>query len=127
LYLNKVIKQKAIVFLISDFQGEELGHELAISCKHFDMVSIAITDPREKELPKIGYIELEDAETGEFILVDSSNPNISNGFKKNALKLSRDRKRFMRSNGIDYLEVETDTSYIDVLIKFFREREKRFR
>ncbi|MFQ5628135.1 MAG: DUF58 domain-containing protein, partial [bacterium] len=69
-YLSRLITRRAVVFLISDFQDENYEQSLRIASRKHDLIAITITDPREVVLPDVGFIELEDAETGETILID---------------------------------------------------------
>ena len=124
-FMNKVMKKKAITFLISDFQGEGFENKLRSFSRKHDLVAISVTDPREIEIPNIGYIELEDAETGESLLINTSDLNGVQSFSKKAKLALREKKRFFQKNGIDFLDVRTDGSYFDTLIKFFRERERK--
>ena len=88
-------------------------------------MAFSVTDPREIDIPNIGYIELEDAETGESLLINTSDLAGVQSFSKKAKGELREKKRFFQKNGIDFLDVRTDGSYFDTLIKFFREREKK--
>lgn len=124
-FLNRIVKHRAITFLISDFMGDGYEQKLKTTSHHHDLVAISITDPRELEMPKIGYIELEDAETGESILVDTFNNSFLKEYKKTALKEKSKLKDFFQMNGIDFIQVRTDESYIDPIVKYFRAREKR--
>ena len=124
-FMNKVMKKKAITFLISDFQGEGFENKLRSFSRKHDLVAISVTDPREIEIPNIGYIELEDAETGESLLINTSDLSGVQSFSKKAKTALREKKKFFQKNGIDFLDVRTDGSYFDTLIKFFRERERK--
>ena len=124
-FMNKVMKKKAITFLISDFQGKGFENQLRTFSKKHDLVAISITDPREIEIPNIGYIELEDAETGEAILINTSDLKRVNSFSKKARGQIKEKQGFFQKNGIDFLDVRTDGSYFDSLIKFFRKRERK--
>ena len=123
-FLGRVVKRKCITFLISDFMGESFEKELRTTSKHHDLIAVSVVDPREKEIPKIGYIELEDAETGEFLLVNSSNYLFQKSFGEKTKELQEKRDKFFKSSGIDHIEVTTDSTYVDSIIKFFRKREK---
>ena len=124
-YLNKIAKRKAVAFLISDFIAEGYDKALRAARKKHDLVSICITDPRELELPKAGIVDLQDAETGETILIDTSDNNFREQFSLLADKKMRDRFDMFRSMGLDYIDIRTDTPYTDPIVKFFRMREKR--
>ncbi len=126
-FLGRVIKRKAIVFLVSDFLSVEFDKLLRIANKRHDVIAIRITDPRELELPDVGFLELQDAETGEQILVDTGDSNVRKGFSDSA---SRDRSildRTFRSMDLDNIQILTDKPYIRPLMGFFRLRAKRFR
>ena len=71
-YFGKVAKKRAVVFLVSDFQSEGFEKAMRIISKRHDLIAVPVTDPREVRLPNVGLIELEDAETGEMVLVDTS-------------------------------------------------------
>jgi uncharacterized protein (DUF58 family) len=79
-FLNRVLDRRAVCFLISDFISEGYEKNLRITNKKHDLIAVSIADPRERELPSVGFIELEDAETGETILVDTSDRAIREGF-----------------------------------------------
>jgi len=126
-YLSNVVGKRSIVFLISDFISEDFSRALKIVNKKHDVVAINITDPREKELPDVGFIELEDAENGEIITLDSSDSELRNLYYTYNQKQKEDRDRLFKSMSVDFIDISTDKSYIEPLIKFFRMRAKRFR
>ncbi len=126
-FLNKVIKHKAITFLISDFQGQDFGSQLSTTGKRHDLTAISILDPKEVKLPNIGYLELEDAETGESLLVNTSDKRLMGEFSKASKKKLREQKKYFRSHGIDYIRVNTDETYIRPIIEYFKKRESRLR
>jgi len=124
-FLNKITTRRVIAFLISDFIAQGYDKSLRITNKKHDVIAISITDPRERELPKVGFIELEDAETGEVMLVDTNDGNIRKGFSKLAAKNVKETLERFRNSNVDYIEIYTDQPYIDPIMKFFRIREKR--
>jgi len=124
-YLNRVMKRKSIVFLISDFLDKDFKKTISISNKRHDVVAVTITDPRESELPDVGIIEITDAEKGESLLIDSSDPHLRRMYKKEATSEARQREHLLRSAGVDNIYIRTDTAYTKELIKFFRMRERR--
>ena len=89
------------------------------------MVAISITDPRERELPAVGFIELEDAETGEIILIDTGDRSVRDEFKAVQADDAAQRRELFRSIGVDYIDIMTNESLIDPLLRFFLLREKR--
>ncbi len=126
-YLNSLIRKKAVCFLISDFLGCEFKRQLKIANKRNDIIAVTITDPREIKLPDAGIVKLEDAETKKEFYVDTSNKRVRNAFAKNSQRLLSERTRVLRQAGVDVIDVYTDKSYSEALVKFFRTRERRLR
>jgi len=124
-FLIKVIRRRSIVFLISDFLTEDYEKALQITNKKHDVIAIDIIDPREVELPNIGFIELEDAETGETVLVDTSNAQVRSGFFSKSESNRLQREKFFKSIGVDNINIYTDQSYVKPITRFFRMRAKR--
>ncbi len=126
-YLLKVTKRKTVCFLVSDFITEGFERALRIANKRHDMVAVSITDPRELEIPNVGFVELEDAETGEIMLVDTSDRKMMERFNRFNTKNMEERARLLRGMGVDLVDVRTDSSYVEPIMKFFKAREKRIR
>ncbi|MGA1875873.1 MAG: DUF58 domain-containing protein [bacterium] len=124
-YLHKVIKRKCVAFLISDFMAEDYRKAMEITAQKHDLIAITITDPRELELPDVGMLSLEDAETGEEILVDTSDPELRKRFSEINNGKRLERKKLFRSMKLDSIDIMTDRSYVEELIKFFRMRARR--
>ncbi len=126
-FLSRVTRRRSVVFLVSDFISSGYEKALQIANKRHDMVSITITDPREVELPNVGFIELEDAETGETFLVDTSSAEVRSAFAGTTSAAIEQREKLFCSLNVDYIDIRTDQSYIEPLMRFFRMRAKRFR
>ena len=126
-YLGKVLKKRAVIFLISDFIDSGYERLLRILNKRHDIVAISISDPRETELPGIGLIEFEDAETKEVICLDTNDNALKEALLKRKVSFSENRKRIFRSINMDSVEISTASSYVEPLMLFFRARAKRFR
>jgi uncharacterized protein (DUF58 family) len=126
-FLNKVLKRKAVVFLVSDFIDRDFERDLALTRSRHDLIPVRISDPRESTLPDVGLIELEDAETGERILVDTRRRNIRDAFAATGRNAQESFSGLLRSMGVDSLEVSTDRPYMKALLGFFRQRERRSR
>ena len=112
---------------MSDFINKGYEKALQIANKRHDIVAITITDPRELELPDVGFIELEDAETGEILTVDTSYAGVRDMFFQKTSQDIIDRTKLFQSMNVDHIDIKTDESYIEPLIRFFRMRAKRFR
>ena len=126
-YMNHILNRRAVVFIISDFITSGYETALKIANKRHDIIPITITDPRELDLPKIGMIELEDAETGEEILIDTFDPEVRKSFGFLSTKERRERDSLFKRMDIDPIDIMTDRSYIEPLMNFFRMRANRFR
>lgn len=124
-YLNRIIKRRSTVFLISDFLSENYEKALQTANKKHDIIALSITDPREISLPDAGMIDLEDAETGETLLLDTSSKHIRDRFYNKSLQMHTERETFFRSIGMDYINILTDRSYVEPITRFFRMRAKR--
>jgi uncharacterized protein (DUF58 family) len=129
-YLNKILKRRAVVFVISDFATGDFERPIKLLARRHDGVAITVWDPREKEIPDVGFIELEDAETGEIILVDTSDEEFRKTFKKEAAKESSLLKRLFRRLRIDFVEILIQPKYDDTihpLLEYFRKRSAKIR
>lgn len=123
-YLTNAIKKRCTAFVISDFMDEnkELEQALSIANNKHDVVALKIYDERETELPSIGMIKLKDAETGEYVWVDSSSAATRKAYSKwwndHAAKTDVMFKRCR----VDYVSVNTNEDYVKSLMTLFRKR-----
>jgi uncharacterized protein (DUF58 family) len=132
-FANQVIRRRAVAFLISDFclPGDfeaslhGLRPKLQITNRHHDLVAVSVNDPRERELPDIGLLTIEDAETGEQVELDTTRSDIRDGFVRLADARRKELRRSIRSAGVDLLELSTDKAYLPELLNFFNARERR--
>ena len=137
--LNRIIRRRAITFLLSDFiteeslvwirpQTEEIGDlfkSIVLTNKRHDLICINLSDPREFSLPNVGIITLEDAESGELIEVDTANPSFRNLYEHQNRRRAESLRRGFRQSGVDHLSVSTDKPYLNALREFFKKRERR--
>jgi uncharacterized protein (DUF58 family) len=124
-YLNQVLHRRSVVFLISDFQTPDFSRQLGVTSRRHDLIAIPIVDPREEELPDVGRLTLEDAETGEQIEINTSDPATRLGYLKAVDRQTAARLRDFRRKRIDAISLKTDQDYIPALRTFFRTRERR--
>lgn len=125
-YLNKVTIRKSVSFVISDFLTTGFQKALQIANKRHDVISVLVEDPREREFPAAGIIELEDLEKGESILVDTRDTAVRHEYTLLTNKQRTDTLSLFRKAGVDCIEVNTKGPYTEALVKFFRMRERRF-
>jgi uncharacterized protein (DUF58 family) len=124
-YLGRVTHKRCVVFMVSDFQSEGFERPLRILAKRHDLIALSITDPREMVMPNVGLVELEDAETGERVVLDTGNSGVRNGFERLGHARVRQLRDLFRSMNIDHAEVVSGTDYVKDLVGFFRNRERR--
>ncbi len=141
-FLNGVQKRRAVVFLVSDFlESPTTSHEprttsheprttslermLRATARHHDMICVPVSDPAESALPDVGLVELEDSETGELMLVDTSSAKVRGAFAAQAEADREELSKFFRKTGIDTLDIATDRPYIDGVRALFKRRARK--
>lgn len=124
-HLNRVTPRRCVTFLLSDFLAPELRRPLRVANRRHDLIAVVLEDPRERELPAMGLIALEDPESGETVVVDTSDARVRAEFQRQRQAACAERDRFLRTLDIDAINVSTDRPYTQALLRFFREREKR--
>ena len=124
-YLNNIVTRRAVVFFISDFQTPEFSRALAVSGRRHDFIAIHIRDERERVLPNIGMITLEDAETGEQIEINTADRRTRGCFADLASEYESDLARTLRRNNIDAIALQTGKDYLPALRSFFKQRVRR--
>jgi len=124
-YLDKVTTRSSISFIISDFITSGLRKPLTIANKRHDIVAVKITDPRELDMPDVGIIALNDAETGRRYFLDTSNRRLREKYNADAIKKAEEFKRLLRSINIDTIDISTAEPYTASLVQFFKTRKVR--
>jgi uncharacterized protein (DUF58 family) len=124
-FLNRVVHRRSVVFLVSDFQAPDFSRQLAVTSRRHDLVAIPIVDPGEEELPDIGLVTLEDAETGEQIEINTSSNSSRAAYLKVIAQRRAGQLRDFRKKNIDAISLRTDQDYVPALRTFFRTRERR--
>ena len=126
-YAGKMLKHKAVIFVVSDFQADNLEQPLKLLAQRHDVVAVTVDDPSEQDLPDIGQARFVDPETGATIDVDTSDVRVRARFAEAVAEELNSRRRLLRRLAIDEVPVRTDGGVVDPLIKFFRARETRSR
>jgi uncharacterized protein (DUF58 family) len=124
-YLNGVIKRRATVFVVSDFMADGYETVLRIANKKHDMIAVAVSDPREGELPNVGLAALRDPETGEEVLVDTSDARVRTAYTVAARQREEARDAIFSRTRVDAIHISTDRPYIQEIHRFFRMRSRR--
>jgi len=130
-FAARVLHRRAVAFLVSDFlvplDDPDLRRALEIGSRRHDLVGVHVTDPRERELPDVGRVALEDAETGDLLEVDTSDPAAREAWARAAADRRSALLHRLRGAGLDTLELDTAVSYMPALLRFFRQRAARQR
>lgn len=140
-HLRRVLKKRAVVFVVSDFlidgaasglkggasaeTGGKFETALKLLARRHDVICCSIDDPRERTLPRAGLVELEDGETGERFVVDTSSAAVRRAYEAMGLRRREGLRMQFRRMGIDHMEAATDRPYVQGLIELFRRRERR--
>lgn len=125
-YVNRLLDRRAIVVLASDFQDENFEKQLRITNQKHDLVSIIINDPFEDQLPNIGVVPFEDAESGKEVLVDTSSTKVRDAYKKRKKVQKLQRNEALLKMKVDTVNVSTNKSYVRPLMNFFQRRMNRY-
>ncbi len=127
MFLNRVQRRRAVVFLMSDFLAPDPGQPLAIARQRHDLIAVRTADPRESTIPDASIVTFADAETGELRQVDTRNRRVREALVREANRHAETWNTRFRGLGIDELSVSTGEDYSKTLRRFFRMRERRFR
>ena len=126
-FCRRVLPRRAVLFLISDFLDDGYLDALRGANRKHDVVAVRVTDRRESEFQGAGLVTLEDAETGERRLVDTSSPALRAALAQDADTRAEALHRSLRGSGIDVVSIDATGSVVEPLLAFFRMREKRIR
>jgi uncharacterized protein (DUF58 family) len=124
-FLMQVVKHRSVVFFISDFLSPGFEKPLRLAATRHDVVPVVLSDPRERSLPDVGLVRLDDPETGESVVVDTGSARVRKEYARQAAELRAKRVGAFRALGLDFLELATDQGYVKPLIKFFQARQTR--
>ena len=124
-YLTHVQRKKAVSFLVSDFQDKGFEKALAVAGRRHDLIAVRLGDQRERDLPELGFVELEDPETGERVVVNTSGKGFRSRFRDLAAAAQLRTNKMLRKSKVDVIDIETGQPYVKPLMRFFRERASR--
>jgi uncharacterized protein (DUF58 family) len=124
-FLRRLLRQHAIIFLISDLQDSRIEHPLKLLAQRHDLVVASLDDPGERTLPNIGLARFVDPETGQTVDIDTSDPAVRAAYEASTQAEGDARRHLLRRLAIDEIPITTGASYIEPLLRFFRARERR--
>jgi uncharacterized protein (DUF58 family) len=125
-HITRVLKRKSVVFLISDFFAQNIKRPVSVLNQKHDLIALQIRDPRELEIPPIGFVPFEDPETGEVLFVDTFSAEFRGKFKAAANHMQQEIEQFFKQMRVDHVTIGTDGSYIEPIIALFRRRAHRY-
>ena len=122
--VNRLLKRRGIVFLVSDFMMDPNTYKtaLTIAAKRHDFIAIDLDDPMESKIANVGVMALEDAETGATVWVDTSSKRWREAFEANQAQLEATKKRIFNAASVERLTVSTPDDYVAALQRFFKYR-----
>jgi uncharacterized protein (DUF58 family) len=126
-YLANIQRKRAVVFLVSDFRDEGFEKALSVAGRRHDLIAVRLGDEREEELPSLGLLELEDPETGERVVVNTSSSAFRAAFRQESERRAAVLDRALKRCKVDTIDVHTGEPYVKPLMRFFRERARRQR
>lgn len=126
-FISRVLTRRAIVFVISDFHDEGYLRPLSVAARRHDLVAVRLIDPRERELPSAGLVEMIDAEDGSHLLVDTSSEEYRRHLQAVLEARREEQRREMTRRRVDVIDIPTEGTAVDPLAQFFELRRRRLR
>lgn len=121
-YLNRITRHKSIIFILSDFADAGYEQALKVAAKRHDIIGIQVHDKRDIDLPKMGLLQLEDAETGRSILLNTNDVVMRAEYNRQFNKIQEDARHVFRTAGADLVQLATGDDYVKALQQFFMKR-----
>lgn len=124
-HIQKVLKRKSIIFLLSDFWDDSYQQTMKLINKKHDLINIQILDKAEIAIPKLGMVKFHDAETQKSAWIDTNNKQVQNISTKYIQNKNKVIKEFCKKNKIDFISIDTAEGYLNPLEQFFSTRMNR--
>lgn len=121
-FMSSVSKKKVIAFVLSDFMSDNYEHALKIAANKHDITGIRIYDEKEESIPNIGFVQMEDAETGELMLVNTKSKTVRNQYAKYYLDRVNYYQTVFTKSGAGVISSRIDESYVKKLLGYFKRR-----
>ncbi len=122
--INRMLKQRAIIFLLSDFLAapKEYARELQVTSRRHDLIACILSDPLEADWVNAGLVALRDAETDQVQWVDTASPTWRDQFQQQAGRFEQRRDATLTGAGVDRVALPVDGDYVESLMRFFEGR-----
>ncbi|PSG90929.1 DUF58 domain-containing protein [Aurantibacter aestuarii] len=121
-FLSNVMKKKAIVFMLSDFISEDYEQNLKIAAKKHDITGIRVYDKHEESIPNLGVVQMQDQETGDLQLINTSSKTVRQNYSKYYIEKVNFYKDTFAKSGAGAINCRTDESYVKKLLGYFKRR-----
>ena len=121
-FLSNVMKKKAIVFVLSDFISEDYQQTLKIASGRHDVTGIRVYDKHEETIPNLGVVQMQDEETGELMLVNTTSKRIRTNYTKYYREKVEYFKESFNKSGAGTIDCRVDESYVKKLLGYFKRR-----
>ena len=124
-FLHQTTHRRSVSFIISDFRTSDFERPLRLVSKTHDIIPVSIDDPRERNIPNVGLLKVQDLETGTTRLIDTANREVRKVYGQQWEEALARRRGLFYSLGMDTVELNTDQPYFPALLGFFRRRQRR--
>ena len=123
--LYRVARRRSVAFLLSDFFAEGYDRALSLAAARHDVIPVMLTDPRDEELPDVGLASFQDLESGQSVLVDTTDPTVRAHYAGSMRRLRATKLKLFKKLGLDHCVIRTDASYVRPLHDLFARRARR--
>jgi len=121
-FLNNTTKHKSIVFILSDFADAGYHDALRVAAKRHDVIGVQVYDKRDEQLPRVGLVQVRDAETGKMVWLNTNDPYTRHRYNHQFVKILDDAKHIFKNAGADLMQLATGEDYVKKLQEFFMRR-----
>lgn len=118
-YTLNMLKKRSIVFILSDFMDSDFEKQMEICAAKHETIAIRVYDPAEEKLPKMGMLNVKDAESGKVFLLDTNSAKLRRNYAENMENRKEYLRGFFAKNKIAYIEISTEDDYVLELMKYF--------
>jgi len=125
-FLAEVQKKRGIAYLISDMFSPDFSNSLSVVARKHDVTAIRLSDPGERQLPAVGIIDIEDAESGEIITIDTHSPAFKENYGICAQKVEDETARLFKKRGVSYVNIDMAYDHIDQFVRFNLKKVKNY-
>lgn len=123
-FVSRAAKRRSLIFWVSDFEDQLDSRDWRVLARRHELTALHLHDPRDEQLPSVGWAELEDLESGRRVRLDTSNPGVRQAYANEARERRRAAERVLARAQCPVLDLRTDRSYLPVLLRFFASRRR---